>query len=232
MIGLSSIPLAFMAGVIGLLSPCVLPMLPAIIASATQSSKKGLVCLAAGLSIAFALAGTLVTFMLLSAGFSPDILRDITAVILVIMGLLLLFKSLSDRFSYGLSRLVSFLPAYSNETHHGLFSQFMIGASLGLVWLPCVGPTIGSAIALASQGQDMLMAFTVMLAYGLGTAIPLIFIGSLAGSKMKNLRFSADITRKAMGVTFLLLGLAILTGFDHWLEILAMAWLPDWALDI
>ena len=230
--GFSSIPLAFLAGMLGLLSPCVLPMLPAVIASATRSSKMGLLFLAGGLSLSLALAGTLLSYLLLNAGLSPQLLREITAVILAIMGIILTFHRLSDVFSAGLSRLVSHFPALSPRDDGSLIAQFLIGISLGLVWLPCVGPTIGTAIALASQGQDMTMAFTVMLAYGIGTALPLMLVGGLARQSLNRLSNSAQLARKLIGISLLLLGVSIMTGFDHWLEALAMNWLPEWALDI
>ena len=160
----SSIPLAFIAGVLSLISPCVLPMLPAITASAMQASKMGLWALTLGIMLAFALAGTVLTFLLLNIGLSPDILRQFSVALMLLMALVLLIPALNDWLAFVLSRLTS---RFGNQQIAGdsVMTQGLIGLSLGLVWLPCVGPPLGTTIALASTGQSMAMAFIVMLRF-------------------------------------------------------------------
>jgi cytochrome c biogenesis protein CcdA len=227
----SAIPLAFIAGILSLISPCVLPMLPAVTASAMQASRAGLWALTLGIMLAFALAGTVLTFVLLSLGLSPDILRQFSVVILLLMALVLLLPALNDRLAWGLSRLTCRF-AHSPIEGQSVAAQALIGLSLGLVWLPCVGPTLGTAIALASTGQHMGMAFLVMLSFGAGTALPLVWIGYHSGIKLAKLRTSAVIGKKLLGVTLLVLGLLILTGFDRVLEAWALELLPDWVTSI
>lgn len=227
----SAIPLAFIAGILSLISPCVLPMLPAVTASAMQASRAGLWALTLGIMLAFALAGTVLTFVLLSLGLSPDILRQFSVVILLLMALVLLLPALNDRLAWGLSRLTSRF-AHSPIEGQSVAAQALIGLSLGLVWLPCVGPTLGTAIALASTGQHMGMAFLVMLSFGAGTALPLVWIGYHSGIKLAKLRTSAVIGKKLLGVTLLVLALLILTGFDRVLENWALELLPDWVTSI
>ncbi|NRB38498.1 MAG: sulfite exporter TauE/SafE family protein [Pseudomonadales bacterium] len=232
----TSIPLAFMAGVLSLLSPCVLPMIPAVTASAMRSSVLGLWYLAAGLCLSFALAGSVLTYLLLNLGLSPDILRTTSAILIFIMAVMLLSQQLSTRFNHLLSRLISHLPTSLvngvGANGEGTALQFVIGLSLGLVWLPCVGPTLGTAIALASTGQSMLMAFTVMFSFGLGTALPLIGIGYWAGKSLAGLRSSAKFGKLLMGLALLIVALFILTGWDRILEVWAMQILPSWVIDI
>jgi cytochrome c biogenesis protein CcdA len=103
----TAIPLAFMAGILSLVSPCVLPMIPAVAASAMQSSKWGLITLALGISLAFALAGTVLTFVLLNLGISTEWLRYFSVVLLLLMGATLLIPKLSDTLAFLLSRLTS-----------------------------------------------------------------------------------------------------------------------------
>ncbi len=227
----SAIPLAFFAGLVSVLSPCVLPMVPAVAASALRSSVMGLWMLALGLGLSFAFAGSLLTFIFLNAGIAPDILRTASAVFILLMGIVLLVKPFGDALSWLLSRMMSYLPAV-NFQGEGLLFQFIVGASLGLVWLPCVGPTLGAAIALASQGQQMWMAFLVMLAFGLGTAMPLLAVGYLAGKSLLRWKKNGLLAKQMMGFALVLLALVILTGVDHWLEIWTLQFLPDWAVDI
>jgi cytochrome c-type biogenesis protein len=227
----SAIPLAFLAGVLSLISPCVLPMLPAVTASAMQASKAGLWMLVLGISMAFALAGTLLTFLLLSLGLSTDILRQFSVALMVLMAATLLIPKLNDWVSYWLSR---FTGRFGNSAIDGnsAWTQLLVGISLGFVWLPCVGPTLGTAIALASTGQNMLMAFVVMLSFGVGTALPLVWIGYQSGLKLSRWRMPAAFGKKLLGITLLLLALLILTGTDRILEAWALEILPDWVTSI
>lgn len=224
---LSSIPLAFFAGILSLLSPCVLPMIPAVASSAMQASRTGLILLALGISVTFAVAGSLITFILLSLGISPDILRYFSAGLMLVMGIVLLIPMLNDRLSYWLSLLVTRLPG-TNVQGSGTGFQLLVGMSLGLVWLPCVGPTLGTAIALASTGQNMLLAFFVMLSFGLGCALPLVAIGYASGLQLKKISNSAKYGKYILAIALILLSVMILTGFDKTLEIWALNWLPDW----
>ncbi|EGR0793187.1 cytochrome c biogenesis CcdA family protein [Vibrio cholerae] len=228
---ISSIPLAFLAGILSLLSPCVLPMIPAVASSAMQASRIGLVWLAIGISVTFAIAGSLITFILLSLGISPDILRYFSAGLMLLMGMVLLIPALNDRMSYGLSLLVSRMPD-ANVQGSGAAFQLVVGMSLGLVWLPCVGPTLGTAIALASTGQNMLLAFFVMLAFGLGCALPLVGIGYASGLQLKKIGNGAKYGKYLLAIALLLLSTMIFTGFDKQLEIWALDWLPDWMTSI
>lgn len=228
---LSSIPLAFFAGILSLLSPCVLPMIPAVASSAMQASRTGLILLALGISVTFAVAGSLITFILLSLGISPDILRYFSAGLMLVMGVVLLIPMLNDRLSYWLSLLVTRLPG-TNVQGSGTGFQLLVGMSLGLVWLPCVGPTLGTAIALASTGQSMLLAFFVMLSFGLGCALPLVAIGYASGLQLKKISNSAKYGKYILAIALILLSVMILTGFDKTLEIWDLNWLPDWVTSI
>jgi cytochrome c-type biogenesis protein len=232
---LTSIPLAFVAGVLSILSPCVLPMIPAIATSAAQSSKHGLWYLAGGLTLSFALGGTLLTWLLLNLQMSPEILRTGSAVVLAAFALVLLVPALSTQATFRLSTLFAGIPgvqAAANVQAAGPAGQFTVGACLGLVWLPCVGPTLGAAMALASMGQDMALAFVVMLSFGLGTGLPLVYIGYTAGLRLKRFMQTGVRARMALGVALALLAVAIFTGFDRTLERWALDLLPDWVTQI
>jgi len=228
---ITAIPLAFLAGILSLVSPCVLPMIPAVAASAMQSSKWGLVTLALGISLAFAFAGTVLTFILLNLGISTEWLRYFSITLMLFMGATLLIPKLSDWLSYGLSRLTSSANSIQIEGSSAPM-QFLIGITLGLVWLPCVGPTLGTAIALASTGQNMVMAFVVMLSFGIGTAVPLVVLGHFSGKQLSKLKSTGKMGKTILGVTLIFLAVIILTGVDRILEMWALEILPDWVTSI
>lgn len=236
---LASIPLAWVAGVLSILSPCVWPLVPIVMASAAGKGRWGPLYLALGLSSAFAIAGSLLTVLLLNAGLDPDAFRWFAAALLVLIGVILIVKPLADWVSLRLSILSSRLNLGSPEASSSA-GQFGVGMLLGLVWLPCVGPTLGAAIALASVGQDMGMAFVTMFAFGLGTALALIAAALFSGKLLSvwrprlsnGLSNNVGTAKMVLGWLLLLLGLMVLTGFDKVLETYALQYLPDWALSL
>lgn len=234
-IELASIPLAFLAGVLGIMSPCVWPLVPVVMSSTATGGRLGSLGLALGLSTAFAVAGTLLTFVLLNLGIDPVFFRYIAAVLLILVGLTLLLPALTDWLTARLSVLTARIDT-SGQQGSGFASQFLVGALLGLVWLPCVGPTLGAAIALASMGQDMLMAFIVMFTFGLGTGAVLLAAGFASGALLQRLRpgimQGAGTGKQLLGVLLLILGIMVLTGIDKVLETLALQMLPEWALTL
>lgn len=235
-LGLAAVPLAFVAGVAGVLSPCVWPLVPVVASSAATSGRSGPVYLALGLSLSFAVAGTVLTFLFVGAGLDPELGRYVAATLLVGFGAVLVIQPLGDWLTLRLSGLVARAPlGASAGASSGATSapgQFGIGALLGVVWLPCVGPTLGAAIALASLGQSMGMAFVVMLAYGVGTAGVLLAAGVASDRLLTRWRpgllRSGGRSKKLLGWMLLLLGLFVLTGFDKVLEALAVDIVPAW----
>lgn len=232
---LTAIPLAFIAGALGIMSPCVWPLVPVVMSSAATSGRSGPWFLALGLASAFALAGTLLTFIMLNLGLHPDVLRYLAAAMLILVALVLLIKPLESWISLRLSLLSSRFNTGAGGAGSSI-GQFGVGALLGLVWLPCVGPTLGAAIALASMGESMGMAFIVMFTFGIGTAAVLLFAG-LASTHLLNrwrpgMLENATRGKKWLGVLLLTLGLLVLTGFDKVLETWALNLLPAWVFNL
>lgn len=229
---LASVPLAAAAGALGILSPCVWPLVPVVMSSATTGGRSGPWWLAAGLGPSFALAGTLLSGLLVSTGLDPTTFRRVSAGLLVAVALVILVPALGDRLSLLLSRLSARFPAGSKKNAPAGVGQLGVGALLGLVWLPCVGPTLGAAIALASLGQDLGLVFLVMASFGFGTALALLAAGRLSARVFARLRprigAHAGLGKRALGWTLLLLGALVLSGFDKSLESAVVGYLPTW----
>lgn len=228
---IAAIPLAFLAGILGVLSPCVWPLIPIVMGSAAGESRFGPYALALGLSLSFAIAGTLLSFLLVNASLDPELFRYFAAVLLVLAALTLISSQLGEWISIKLSSLTArFSP--SHESQSGWIGQLGLGLLLGLVWLPCVGPTLGAAIALASMGQQMGTAFLVMLSFGFGTALVLLLAGLVSAKALKKLKpemlQNTVKIKKMLGWLLLVLGLLVLTGLDKQLEILTLALIPEW----
>lgn len=231
---LTSIPLAFVAGALGIVSPCVWPLVPIMLASVGKSGWRGKCAIAAGLALAFALAGGILSWLLISLGLDPLLYRHISSVMLLIVGGILVVPRLSDGLANVLSRFVGRMNT-QNQTLEKAFGPFGIGLMLGFVWLPCVGPTLGAAIALASRGQDVFLSSMVMMSFGLGTATTLL----LAATGLNKALMSRPPTwfayvrnhgKRVLGILLLMLGVMVLTGFDLYLERLSLRFIPDWSL--
>lgn len=237
---LTAIPLAFLAGVVGVLSPCVWPLVPVVISSASVGGKKGALGLTAGLSLSFALAGSVLTWALVALSLDPELFRYVAGGLLLFIGFILVIPAWKHRATTLLSRWIegSKLGKSARQTSGGagMVSQFGVGALLGVVWLPCVGPTLGAAIALASMGQSMGKAFLVMLAYGVGTASILLVAGLASGKLLKKwqpkIMSGGTWGVRLLGGTLLLLGLLVVTGLDKALEAWAVHLLPAWVYSI
>lgn len=232
MLDVGALPLAFLAGVVSILSPCVWPLLPMTVSAAGISGKTGVLALGAGLSVSFAIAGSLLTYLLVQLNVNPEFFRYISATLLLVAGAILLVPVLSNAFTVLLSRWMS--KANINTAGMDWAGPFGIGFLTGIVWLPCVGPTLGAAIALASTGESLGMAFVTMLLFGLGTASVLVIVGLSSRKALKRVggqvSGGASLAKKVLGLIMLILGLLVLMGGDKVLEAWALDWLPEWTV--
>nr|WP_010130406.1 cytochrome c biogenesis protein CcdA [Microbulbifer agarilyticus] len=233
---LAAIPLAFIAGIVGILSPCVWPLVPVVMTSSSTGGRRGPLYMSLGLACSFAIAGTVLTLVLINLGLDPVAYRNFAAVLLILVAFTLLVPRLGYWVSAQLSRLTSRFGAGSNSAESSGVGQFFMGALLGLVWLPCVGPTLGAAIALASVGQQVPTAFLVMFVFGVGTASALLVAAYLSGRLLNRWRggimTNGERAKKILGALLLILGVMVLTGLDKVLETFALGILPDWTLSL
>jgi cytochrome c-type biogenesis protein len=232
---LASITLAGAAGALSILSPCVWPLVPAVMSAAATGGRAGPWYLGLGLALSFAIAGTLLSFLLLSLALDPQVLRPLAAGLLVVIGIALVVPAAGEWLTNRLSRLTAGAN-FAGFTTSRPAGQFLVGALLGLVWLPCVGPTLGAAIALASLGEELATAFVIMLAFGVGTASVLLMAGFAStralGRWRSGILGGAERGKKVLGFTLLLLATLVFTGLDKVLEAMALQILPDWAMSI
>jgi len=245
---------SLLAGILSTLSPCVLPILPIIVSSALQEKSKGLIALVLGLSLSFAVMGTFISYSAIAWGFDTDIIRNISAYLILFFGLVLVIDKLNIKFVEITSKLTNKgnekLATY-NAT--GIKGQFILGGLLGFVWVPCVGATLGTAIGLAVNGESMVTAFTIMLAFGLavngesmvtaftimlafglGAGIPLLLVGFASNlfNNKRSISLGAGKIKKILGFMLILISLLVLTGFDKQVEILLLNSTPDWLTDL
>lgn len=226
---------SFIAGVLSTLSPCVLPILPIIISSALQQSKQGLIALIIGISLSFAITGSVVSYAAMSWDFDVSVIKTISAFLLLGFGIIILIDPLNQKFTELASRVMSGGNSkVASYEAAGASGQFILGLLLGFVWTPCVGPTLGAAISLAIQGDSLPVVFSIMMVFGLGAGVPLLVLGRLSGKIINREKVNKHVrlTKKVLGVFLILIALLILCGYDRHLEAFLVELMPDWLTNL
>lgn len=232
---LAEFALAFVAGLVTVLNPCVLPLIPILIGSALGKHRMGPVALASGLALSFATFGFAVVAFGFQLGIPERGIRLFAGALLAAAGVMLLVPALQTRLTMMFAPLTGRAQgALSRTSGEGLSGQFAVGVLLGLVWVPCVGPTLGAAIAAASQGEDLGGAFITFAMFAAGVAISVTAfaygsrkaIGKGAGS----LQSFARSAKPVFGAMLVLVGVLVLTGADKLLEAALLNIMPEWLI--
>lgn len=234
---ISSPILAFVAGILSILSPCVLPILPIVLGTAASTHRRGPLALAAGLSLSFVAIGLFLATAGHSVGLDADRLRYVAAALIVVVGVVLLFPSLQARLAAAAGPIGNWADGkLATSRTNGLAGQFSIGVLLGAVWSPCVGPTLGAASLLAAQGKDLGQVALTMLAFGIGAALPLLGLGWLSRETMVRWRgtllSAGSGLKSALGLLFVIIGVLIISGADKQLEAFLVDASPQWLTSI
>ncbi len=220
---------AFIAGVVTIASPCILPVLPFILASSDKNGgRKKPLGVVAGFVASFTFFTMFLSTIVRFFGIPADILRTISVCILFVFGLTLIMPRIQVFFEILLSRIAG-AAAGVNKNRGGFWGGVVVGLSLGLLWTPCVGPILASVISLAITGTVTLDAFIITVAYASGTAIPMFLIMAAGGKVLTKVPWlvanSANI-QKAFGVMMILTSLAIFMNFDRQFQTYILSTFP------
>ena len=231
------IVLGYLAGVLTLINPCVLPILPVVLASAGSEDRRGPVYLMAGMSASFVALGLLLSRLGPALGVTPDTVSAAAALVMAAFGLVLLVPGLTARFATATAGIAAQADrGFARVERRGAGGMVLGGVLLGAVWSPCIGPTLGGAIALAASGEGLGRAALIMLAFaaGVSTVMLMLAYGARAALDRRGARLRRLLpwAKPLMGATFLLVGLALWFGLHHRLEIWALETLPSWFNDL
>jgi cytochrome c biogenesis protein CcdA len=226
-----------MAGLLTAISPCVLPALPLIVGSAVQEHRHAPLAVALGLIFSFTFVGTVLSTLGSSLGIDAEIVRTIGGGALVLASISLLVPRIQDFFQKALSSIGNCAGTTLNRSPgKGLKGQFLVGSLLGLVWSPCVGPTLGAAVGLASQVNTLFLAALMMIVFGIGASLPLLFIAygsrKLFLEKRSRLMILGQKAKPIFGFLLAVVGIATLTGFDKKAEATLLHVLPQFWVDL
>lgn len=230
---------AFLSGIVTILSPCILPVLPIVLSSSLIGGKKRPLGIVTGFIISFTFFTLFLSAIVRATHISADSLRTGAVVLLVIFGVSLFIPKFQIWMELFISRITSFIsnkissskPSLNTNRDEGYVSGIPIGASLGLIWAPCVGPIIASVIALAATSQVNSQAVFITLAYSLGTAIPLLGItygGRTLLAKNPWLLTRAQSIQKVFGVLMFVTAVGIFFNVDRKFQAYILTVFPNY----
>jgi cytochrome c-type biogenesis protein len=234
---LGSLGLAFLAGLLSVLSPCVLPLLPIVFGAAASEHRMGPAALAAGVVLSFVAIGLFVATVGFALGLDGDVFRTVGAILMIGVGVVLAMPSLQVRLATAGGPISNWADHRANAVQsRGPAGQFAIGLLLGAVWSPCVGPTLGAASVLAAQGKSSGQVALTMIAFGVGAAAPLVAIGFASRQALARQRARLIAGGKGakivLGALLIILGVMIVSGLDRRLETVLVDWSPLWLTNL
>jgi hypothetical protein len=233
--------LALIAGFLSTLQPCVLPLIPIVLGGAIYQNKFAPIYIGLGMVIFYALLGAVTGFIEPLFGFEPSEFKTIGAVMMVGSGIILLaphlLSSLNGVYSDALNRLNQKASSLSFDSP---LSCLLLGGILSLIWAPCAGPMLASALTLLTSGlmadngtdiQSVLQGSVLLGFYGLGAAAPLVVLAYITRTAFASWRTglikAQSLLTKILGIFFLVFGLLILTGAMNEIEIYLLTILPE-----
>lgn len=230
--------LSLAAGALSTLSPCVFPLLPVVVGGAAQTHHRlGPVVMGAGMVSAFVTVGVVLAALGPALGVDSAHVRAAAGAVMVAVAAAMLCPRFGGHTSQWLSAFAGAAQGLASRLHpEKLTGAFVLGGLLGAVWSPCSGPLLGSGIALVASEGGLLNGGLILGMFGVGAALPLICAAYCSRALYVRVRIwlsaYAPSMRRAVGVLLLLMGLAVLTDADHWIEAELVAGLPGWWLEM
>jgi cytochrome c biogenesis protein CcdA len=231
---------SILAGIVTIAGPCILPLLPIILGTSTVKAHParpltiilGFILTFSIFAILFAAFGTVL-------GLSAETFRVLATVIIALFGVMLLFPKLQETIFAKLQPLLTRITPKANLANGKLWSGFLLGASLGIVWTPCAGPILGSILTLVASKQNLVQAGALLIGYAFGAGIPMLAIaygGQAAVARVRSLTTYTATIQRAFGLLIILVAIGIYTGVDRSLQawfVLHAPWLfPNLTLNL
>ncbi|MFH1323462.1 MAG: cytochrome c biogenesis CcdA family protein [Methanobacteriota archaeon] len=228
----------FIAGLATVITPCILPILPAVLSGSVGNRFMPL-AIVTGMSITFTLMGILINAVA-SFGYFAEYLRWFSIFIIISMGALLfdndvnqVYVNISSSAVNSVRERMSFLGKLTSKAPSGgLLSGLFLGMSLGVLWIPCVGPILGAVFAyvqLSSGGTDLLYGVLLLIVYSMGVSIPMLIIaysGKSISGRVKWFVQRGHFFKRLSGLILILVGLMMLFGIDKIIQAALLPYFP------
>jgi len=217
---------SFLAGVLSITSPCIIPILPLMFAGSVGSKLRP-IFLILGFSAAFTLMGGLFSVIGIALGPFQTIMRKIFIFVIIFFGLVMVNEKVENIYIKLLSGVISritgiFQKKGSSRNKVKLFLEpFLLGVSTGIIWIPCIGPILGSILTFASYKANLLFGSLLLFSYSLGLGLPILVItyggkhvlGGVDWVKKNSLKI-----KKLIGWVLIILGFLLLFGIDKHIQ--------------
>jgi cytochrome c biogenesis protein CcdA/thiol-disulfide isomerase/thioredoxin len=206
---LFTIVLSFIEGFALIISPCILPILPIFLAASLTGSKRRPLGIIAGFILAFSLFTFFSRKLVQVSGIDLNLVRHLSFIILLMMGVIMLSSYLTEKFSLATNRLMNTGSNLSiaNNSQGGFFSGLLFGSLIALIWTPCAGPILAVVIVQSVIQETNAMSFFTLLFFAMGAALPMLAIalfGRQMMTKATALKTHASLFRKLLGLIVIL----------------------------
>ena len=218
---------ALLAGVVTIAGPCILPLLPIILGTATVKQHRSRpVFIILGFILSFTLFAILFAVVGQSLNLDPAVFRTIAAVVIGLFGVMMLVPNLQETIFAKLQPILTRVTprAALGTESSDKWGGFLLGTTLGLVWTPCAGPILGSILTLIVANQSLGQAGLLLFAYAIGAGLPMLAIAYGGQAAMNRVRFLskyATTIQRIFGVIIILVAISLLFGlevrFQNWL---------------
>ncbi|WP_457554782.1 cytochrome c biogenesis CcdA family protein [Candidatus Pyrohabitans sp.] len=222
--------LAFLAGILSITSPCVLPLVPVVLAGSAGSKLRPLLVVA-GMSVTFTALGVVTAVFRETVGPMLGELRILGIAVIILLGAILASETLGGYFSTYSGRVLGRFGTAGGEGHLG---ALLLGISLGIVWIPCVGPVLGVVLMLVTR--DVITGGVSLFAYSAGLAIPMLavaYTGKLASARLMKAASYSVYAKKIAGWVLIAAGIAFLLNLDRAVQAMITPYVPeleDWLM--
>lgn len=218
---------AFIAGLVTVLSPCILPILPIVLSGALSGGKSRPLGVITGFILSFTFFAVFSFTLAKALGISPDALRYISVALLVLFGISLFVP----KFQLILEQFASKFSSIGQKKREGFTGGVILGVSLGIVWTPCVGPILASVLTLAATSSITLDLILITLAFSLGTALPMIGIaygGRHVLQTLPYLKKRSEMIQKVFGILIIGTAVMIYFGWDRSFQSYVLEKFPEY----
>jgi cytochrome c biogenesis protein CcdA len=225
-----SLVLAFLAGIVTVATPCVIPILPPLLAGSVGHKLRPLL-IVFGSTVTFTLMGGIFSAIGIAAGSAGNVLRIFFAMLIIGFGAVWADKDINEVYTkYSTQVLNRFYKNPTSVKDGSLWGAFVLGLSLGIVWIPCVGPILGAVLSLVAIEGNLLTGSLMLFSYSIGLGMPMLTIaygGKRLSGKIEWTKRNSPTIKKLAGWVLILTGLAMLFGLDRWIQTFLLPYFPE-----